>query len=112
MKYLVFGVLTALSSAAISQTPSTEVPPPQLPPKMSPSNGGTIPPARSADRNCAEVIGSAPPLTSAGEVSPRGAEGGPPPSAVAKATGCEIELPDQTGSKQPATEPKGGTPQP
>lgn len=110
MKIVIFVLMSAVSIAAIAQTPSTEIPPPDLPAKVMPSNGGTIPPARSPDRNCAEIIGSAPPPTSAGEVSPRGAEGAPPTSSAARATGCDIELPDKSGSKQNAPEPKDSSP--
>ena len=112
MKTNILWLSLVASATAVAQAPQPR-PEPATPdpnsavagPLLPPSNGGNIPPATSVDKPCAEAIGSASDDKSP-TVSAKGAVGGPPPTAVAKETGCIVELPDKDKADQKTPQPE------
>jgi hypothetical protein len=113
MKTTPYMLAIIVSGAASAQSPpgpvgSAAVVPQSdaVQPATDASNGLTIPPATSPDKNCAEAIGSEPHGKSPKPESKGGtAAGGPPISQEAKQTGCMIELPEKDKADQKPNQP-------
>lgn len=106
MKSMVFGLALVLGGAAFAQSPpapggSAAPTPGSEAARPLPAPSPALPPAISADKDCAEAIGSTPDASSPSKSSPNSAAGGPPISQEANKTGCMIEMPekDKAGQK-------------